>query len=265
MALFDNMSLDPGSLVGSIVGTVGNAVQARKNREQQEKWNQIQMQREDTAIQRRMADYAAAGINPLMAVGSSGAESGNYNAPQANVDYTSLSEGFNNAITAKTQKQQQKINDEKIKQEKDTTLFLQNQHNLSLDMARAQLKSQEMFNNYQLMDFLNQSGVNYGLDVGLSTNTVTGETGYTYRVKPDVNFFGSKYQKTNMPMFNNFLNQNTILANQSAMSLNNLLLSNKDVKWDTANRALNFITGITGAYSDILSPFNFNKSNIHRY
>lgn len=46
-------------------------------------WNEKMMEREDTAHQREMADLQAAGLNPWLSVGSSGAAANGLNAAQA--------------------------------------------------------------------------------------------------------------------------------------------------------------------------------------
>lgn len=46
-------------------------------------WNQVMMEREDTAHQREMADLQAAGLNPWLTVGGSGAAANGLNAAQA--------------------------------------------------------------------------------------------------------------------------------------------------------------------------------------
>lgn len=46
-------------------------------------WNEKMMEREDTAHQREMADLQAAGLNPWLTVGSSGAAANGLNAAQA--------------------------------------------------------------------------------------------------------------------------------------------------------------------------------------
>lgn len=77
----------------SILGGINAHQQQKWNKQQQENWNKqfeytkylnnLQMQREDTAIQRRAADLQAAGMNRLMAAGD-GAEAGTLTSFQGN-------------------------------------------------------------------------------------------------------------------------------------------------------------------------------------
>ena len=88
-------------MIGGIMSAIGqsifgglNASEQRKwNKQQQENWNkqfeytkwlnQKQMEREDTAVQRRASDLQAAGMNRLMAAGD-GAEAGTLTSFQGN-------------------------------------------------------------------------------------------------------------------------------------------------------------------------------------
>lgn len=58
------------SLAGGAMSSLGGAKLNRKNRQFYREQMSIQRAREDTAVQRRMADLEAAGVNPLMAVTS---------------------------------------------------------------------------------------------------------------------------------------------------------------------------------------------------
>lgn len=77
----------------SILGGINLSQQKKWNKQQQENWNkqfeytkwlnQVQMEREDSAVQRRAADLEKAGMNRLMAAGD-GAEAGTLTSFQGN-------------------------------------------------------------------------------------------------------------------------------------------------------------------------------------
>lgn len=62
-------------LLPALIGAGGSLLGGLFNQQAQERENRIARQREDTAIQRQKADAIAAGINPLAALGVSGAGS----------------------------------------------------------------------------------------------------------------------------------------------------------------------------------------------
>lgn len=212
-------------------------------------------EREDTAMQRRFADYAAAGINPLMALGSSGASASAVPLGSASIEPLKVD------INAR------KIENEKLKQEQDNTKTGKELNSISIDMAKRQNAIDEM-------NFYNQIGLPYSYGYGLTSN------GVDINVRPNwwalstgntMDNLDLPYIKSeNMPLqkiFNdnlNILNANAGIAGTNyTLALNDLLLSNKDLKWDTFNRALNATQGVTGIYKDILSPFHFNTSSIN--
>lgn len=69
------------SLAGAGIGALGTGSMNRKTRQMYRKYSSIQRRREDTAVQRRMADLEAAGINPLMAAVGNGAQSNQTSIP----------------------------------------------------------------------------------------------------------------------------------------------------------------------------------------
>lgn len=134
--------MDPiviSAIIGGIVTMIASVVSAgsqestnrtnqsiaQQNIDLQKQDNAIQREREDTAMQRAVADYTAAGINPLLAVPGHGASSAVVSAPQnnyhrQNVDYGALLERLNPTdyiqefYERKAQRQQAEQKDEEI-------------------------------------------------------------------------------------------------------------------------------------------------------
>lgn len=118
------------------------------NMAQTNKWNKIQMEREDNAVQRRMADLEKAGINPLLAGDMSGASSGGYSTPTFDTDIVSK------GMEALERKYAQKSMDLQLKNQIED--YKQNQY--ETDLFKKQVEDAEVDSEYRNLEYYGMFG-----------------------------------------------------------------------------------------------------------
>lgn len=150
------MGLGIGEVLGGIAQGVTGIVNYRNQKEQQRydrAMDQLMMEREDTAVQRRMEDMKAAGINPNLAAGSAAAagHAGGGSAPQAESPakaievMADLANKFANVAQSQAQAQI-------LDMQKEREAYAMQYHQNVSDMNYAMLQHQSSMSDYARRD-----------------------------------------------------------------------------------------------------------------
>lgn len=190
-------------------------VYGKQDRDYQKALQKTMFEREDTAVQRRMQDLQAAGLNPNLAAGSAagaGSVVGRSETPRP--DFGSLMDAARAAQTLRTEREQ-------TKQKQLENHILETQKNV------ADWESLE-----KRINVLNNLGINYNVQFDYDNQ------------KWQLYTMDGKYERKDMPQFKIFDLNREMLENSA-----NLLQN--DVDYYTADKALGYITSVLGAGANI--------------
>lgn len=199
----------------------------------QRQLNETMMSREDSAIQRRVADAVKAGINPYDAIG---AGSGAGASAGTGFKSSGLPEGLNvgSLLDFSIAKERVKQEKEKTKQESIATGILRNQSILAgLD------KTYALFGFYNNTGFVPKQDYEFGRFGFVHDGLTTEEMLNAYNKSPQAKQFWASYA--------NFMNQSDMLR--------------KENQWYNANQILDAINSGTGSVGNIIGAFHGGASS----
>lgn len=187
--------------------------------------------REDNAVQRRMADLQAAGLNPNLAAGSSagaGSVVGRSNAQNVNYDSGSMLDMVSAIQQIGIQKQQQKN--------------LQAEY----DYIRSKSHGEALNNTLNTAYMLNQFGVDFNV------KPIREKDG---GVKWNFGFVPQDYTSWDSPMYNSMWIQLNNQKYQQKILEQNLALAIKENNWYAVKQIFDLANTATQSFGNVMSPF----------